>query len=85
MCVISVIQFLYGKFKSNEEVLKELLKDIQYVKGWPLVFHMPSYIIKSGKSLVQTGEYFFFDNEIFTCAFTISPFINIFSPYHHED
>ena len=75
MCVISVIQFLYGKFKSNEEVLKELLKDIQYVKGWPLVFHMPSYIIKSGKSLVQTGEYFFL----------IMRFLLVLSPYHHED
>ena len=65
------------KFKIGEEAFKELLKYINYVKVEATFFQMPYYIIKYGKSWVKTGEYIHFvDNEMFTCAFTISPFIN---------
>ena len=56
---------------------KQVSKEIDYVKGKPKVFDISSYTIKSGKSRIITGDYIIFvENEMFTCAFTISTFIN---------
>ena len=72
-----LFSFKYGKLKIIEAVLKEILKDIEYVKEKPPVFDMPSYNIRSGKIRVRKGDYIHFvQNEMFTCAFTISTFIN---------
>ena len=48
--------FLLGGFQMNENMFKERLKDIQYVKGKAPFFEMPAYNIKSGKSRLKPGE-----------------------------
>ena len=61
----------------NENVFKEGLKNIQYVKGKAPVFEIPSYNIKSRISRVKTGEYIHVvENEMFNWAFNVSPIIN---------
>ena len=40
----------------NENLFKEGLKEIQYVKGKESVFEITAYNIKGWKSWVKTGE-----------------------------
>ena len=60
----------------DEEAFKEVMKYKQYVNVYPPVFQMTYDDIKYEKICVRTGEYIrFFVNKMFSCRFTISPFI----------
>ena len=61
----------------NENAFEEGLKDVHYVKGEALVFEMPAYNIKYGKSQVKkVQQIHVVDNEMFNWDLNISPFIN---------
>ena len=79
--------FFNRKAIMDKQYFKEEIDGIQYINVNPPLFQILYYDIKAGKICVRTGKQIhFIVNKMFSCGFTIFPFINsdfTISPFHH--